>query len=109
MRFLTALVSLGKGRYRLDGVPRMRETAHRGSARRRSINSVSAPTPRTRTAVRPWSSRAAPGAGGRVGIKGDVSSQFLSGLHGAPFAPCNDDVEVAGGLVSVPMWEMTSG
>ena len=25
MRFLTALVSLGQGRYRLDGVPRMRE------------------------------------------------------------------------------------
>src|SRR4051794_15021508 len=25
MRFLTALVSLGRGRYRLDGVPRMRE------------------------------------------------------------------------------------
>src|SRR5262245_19658271 len=25
MRFLTALVSLGHGRYRLDGVPRMRE------------------------------------------------------------------------------------
>ena len=25
MRFLTALVALGNGRYRLDGVPRMRE------------------------------------------------------------------------------------
>src|SRR5205807_5220360 len=25
MRFLTAMVSLGHGRYRLDGVPRMRE------------------------------------------------------------------------------------
>ena len=25
MRFLTAMVALGHGRYRLDGVPRMRE------------------------------------------------------------------------------------
>ncbi len=34
MRFLTALVSLGQGRYRLDGVPRMRERPIEDSADR---------------------------------------------------------------------------
>ena len=79
MRFLTALVCLGHGRYRLDGVPRMRE---------RPIGDLL--TALTQLGVKAYSERGngcppvvvdANGlAGGRASIKGDVSSQFLSGL-----------------------------
>jgi 3-phosphoshikimate 1-carboxyvinyltransferase len=79
MRFLTAFVSLGKGRYRLDGVPRMRE---------RPITDLLSAL--QQLGVRAYSERnngcppvivEAEGLnGGTVDLKGDVSSQFLSGL-----------------------------
>jgi 3-phosphoshikimate 1-carboxyvinyltransferase len=47
--------------------------------------------------------------GGRVRVKGDVSSQFLSGLlMAAPFAPSTTTFEVLGDLVSRPYVEMTT-
>jgi 3-phosphoshikimate 1-carboxyvinyltransferase len=107
MRFLTALVCLGHGRYRLDGVPRMRE---------RPVGDLLA-------ALRQLGARATGAgdsgcppvciesdglAGGHVRIRGDVSSQFLSGLlMAAPFARADVDVEVEGALVSRPYVEMT--
>src|SRR5262249_46796392 len=79
MRFLTALVSLGQGRYRIDGVSRMRE---------RPIEDLLAAL--RQLGVRATSERrkgyppvviAANGLnGGPVRIKGEVSSQFLSAL-----------------------------
>jgi len=107
MRFLTALVSLGKGRYRLDGVPRMRE---------RPIDDLLGAL--NQLGVRATSERGngCPPViietdglqGGTVHIKGDVSSQFLSGLlMVAPLAKSGVKIQVEGTLVSVPYVEMT--
>ncbi len=107
MRFLTALVSLGQGRYRLDGVPRMRE---------RPIGDLLAAL--RQLGVRAWSESGngcppviieANGlAGGHARVRGDVSSQFLSGLlMVAPFALNDAILEIEGPLVSQPYIAMT--
>jgi 3-phosphoshikimate 1-carboxyvinyltransferase len=107
MRFLTAMVSLGSGRYRLDGVPRMRE---------RPIGDLLDAL--VQLGVRAYSEYAngyppviveADGLpGGCVRIKGDISSQFLSGiLMSAPLAQRRTTVEVRGALVSQPYVAMT--
>jgi 3-phosphoshikimate 1-carboxyvinyltransferase len=107
MRFLTALVSLGKGRYRLDGVSRMRE---------RPIGDLLSALEQLGITARSEAGNGCPPVwidggtwrGGRVAIRGDVSSQFLSGLLlAAPFAPCTTTFEVAGPLVSRPYVDMT--
>jgi 3-phosphoshikimate 1-carboxyvinyltransferase len=107
MRFLTALVSLGHGRYRLDGVPRMRQ---------RPIGDLLAAL--GQLGVRAWS-EAGDGCppvvveadglpGGRARVRGDVSSQFLSGLlMVAPFARSDVTLQVEGPLVSEPYVSMT--
>lgn len=107
MRFLTALVSLGRGRYRIDGVPRMRE---------RPIGDLLDAL--GKLGVRAWS-EAGNGcppivvesdglAGGQASIRGDVSSQFLSALlMVAPFARKDVVLEVEGELVSAPYVTMT--
>jgi 3-phosphoshikimate 1-carboxyvinyltransferase len=108
MRFLTALVSLGKGRYRLYGVPRMgqRPIADLLDA----LNQLGA---------RAWSEAGngcppvivqADGLpGGRARIRGDVSSQFLSGLLMAATRAQGDvSLEVEGALVSEPYVAMTA-
>src|SRR5262249_8159628 len=47
-------------------------------------------------------------AGGRVSVKGDTSSQFLSGLlMAAPLAEGDVSIQVTGPLVSQPYVEMT--
>jgi 3-phosphoshikimate 1-carboxyvinyltransferase len=107
MRFLTALVSLGHGRYRLDGVPRMRE---------RPIGDLLEAL--GQLGVRAWSEtgNGCPPVvvepqglqGGRAQIRGDVSSQFLSGLLlAAPRAHADVTLEVDGRLVSEPYVAMT--
>lgn len=107
MRFLTALVSLGVGRYRLDGVARMRE---------RPIDDLLSAL--RQLGVRAHSERAngfppvivqANGLpGGSATMKGSVSSQFLSALlMVAPFADKHVRINVIGGLVSAPYVEMT--
>ena len=107
MRFLTALVSLGRGRYRIDGVPRMRE---------RPIGDLLDAL--GQLGVRAWS-EARNGCppivvesdglrGGQASIRGDVSSQFLSALlMVAPFAREDVVLEVEGTLVSEPYVAMT--
>jgi 3-phosphoshikimate 1-carboxyvinyltransferase len=107
MRFLTALVSLGQGRYHLDGVPRMRE---------RPIGDLLSALDQLGIKATSASGNGCPPVwieggswrGGRVSIRGDVSSQFLSGLLlAAPFAPCTTTFELAGPLVSRPYVDMT--
>jgi 3-phosphoshikimate 1-carboxyvinyltransferase len=108
MRFLTAMVSLGHGRYRLDGVPRMRE---------RPIGDLLAALQQlgVRAAAEglfdcpPVVIHADGLRGGRVRIKGDVSSQFLSGLMlAAPFADGDIALDVPGPVVSWPYIFMTA-
>lgn len=107
MRFLTALTALGHGRFRLDGVPRMRK---------RPIDDlVDALNQLGVRAVSEQGNGCPPVlietnglAGGMVRIKGGTSSQFLSGLlMAAPFARGDVLIEIDGPLVSVPYVAMT--
>jgi 3-phosphoshikimate 1-carboxyvinyltransferase len=111
MRFLTALVTLGNGRFRLDGVPRMRERPIDDlldALRQVGVHAYSERgngcPPVVLEANRFW-------VGDRIRIKGNVSSQFLSALlMVAPLAcPGTDSftIEVDGPLVSAPYVEMT--
>ena len=106
MRFLTALVALGHGRYRLDGVPRMRERPIADlldALDRLGVRASGEPGGYPPVVVQGGTWR-----GGRIGVRGDVSSQFLSGLlMAAPFAPSTTTFEVAGPLISGPYVAMT--
>jgi 3-phosphoshikimate 1-carboxyvinyltransferase len=109
MRFLTALCALGRGRYRLDGIPRMRErpiedllTALRGMGVKAYSEYGNGCPP-----VIVESDGCLHGPGTRV--RGDISSQFLSAL--LMIAPFTNDtplhIFVDGPLVSKPYIEMT--
>lgn len=107
MRFLTAMLSLGHGRYRLDGVPRMRERPIEDLLSALRQLGVNAYTERG-NGCPPVIVESQGLQGGTVRIKGDVSSQFLSGLlMAAPFARGEVVVEVDGPLVSWPYVSMT--
>ena len=108
MRFLTAMVALGHGTYRLDGIPRMRERPIRDLLEALDQLGIVA-TSEAGDGCPPVTIRGGTWRGGRVRIRGDVSSQFLSGLLlAAPFAPSTTTFEVEGGLVSRPYIEMTT-
>lgn len=107
VRFLTALVALGHGRFRLDGVPRMRERPIADLLAALNALGVSARS-ETGNGCPPVVVDAAGLAGGKARIRGDVSSQFLSGLLlASPYAAAPLEIEVAGELVSIPYVEMT--
>jgi 3-phosphoshikimate 1-carboxyvinyltransferase len=107
MRFLTAVVSLGRGRYRLDGVQRMRERPIEDLLSALRELGVAATT-EGGNGFPPVVIQATGLRGGRVRIKGDVSSQFLSGLlMAAPLAAANVEIEIDGPLVSQPYVSMT--
>lgn len=107
MRFLTALLTLGRGVYRIDGVPRMRE---------RPIEDLLESLRQLGASVTSASGNGCPPVvlessglpGGRTEIAGSISSQFLSGLlMAAPYAQSPVEVAVSGELVSKPYVEMT--
>jgi 3-phosphoshikimate 1-carboxyvinyltransferase len=107
LRFLTAMVATGRGTYRLDGNPRMRQRPV--SDLLRALNGLGADARSDlNTGCPPVTVRASGLDGGYAFVKGDVSSQFLSGLLMA--LPCSRDVttvEVRGVLVSRPYVAMT--
>jgi 3-phosphoshikimate 1-carboxyvinyltransferase len=107
MRFLTAVCALGRGEYRLDGVARMRErpigdlveALRQAGVRLECEGTGNCPPVVVRANGLP---------GGPVTIRGDVSSQFLSGLlMAAPYANSLVQVNVDGRLVSIPYVAMT--
>jgi 3-phosphoshikimate 1-carboxyvinyltransferase len=107
LRFLTAMVATGKGTYRLDGTPRMRErpAADLLDALNR-LGTVA--TSDLGTGCPPLTIKADGLDGGFVSVRGDTSSQFLSGLLMAlPKAKAATTVEVVGTLVSKPYVTMT--
>ncbi len=107
LRFLTAMLALGRGRYRLDGVPRMRERPIQDLLDALNQLGVQASSEK-HNGCPPVIVEANGLPGGRVKIKGDVSSQFLSGLlMAAPFADAETCIEMDGPLVSVPYVDMT--
>ena len=107
VRPLTAVLTLGQGRYVLDGVPRMRERPivdlvdglKQLGAKVRLLNGPPGP---------PLEIQAHGLPGGTVQISGSVSSQFLSAiLMAAPGAEKDVIIEIKDTLVSVPYVEMT--
>jgi 3-phosphoshikimate 1-carboxyvinyltransferase len=106
-RFLTAALTLGRGRYTLDGVPRMRErpiqplldALQQLGADARSLRENGCP---------PVVVQAAGLAGGTCAVRGDISSQYLSALlMVGPCAAGGLTVGVEGELVSRPFVDLT--
>jgi 3-phosphoshikimate 1-carboxyvinyltransferase len=108
MRFLTALVALGHGKYRLDGVTRMRERPLDDLLV--ALNALGVDARAETDNGRPPVVVHANGLrGGRVTMRGDVSSQFLSGLlMAAPYASDTVRIAIEGALVSRPYVGMTT-
>jgi 3-phosphoshikimate 1-carboxyvinyltransferase len=107
MRFLTALATLGRGEFRIDGIARMRERPIRDllDALRQLGVEADGLSP---GGCPPVVIHAAGMPGGRATIAGDISSQFLSGLlMAAPYARRPVELVVSGELVSKPYVEMT--
>ncbi len=108
VRFLTALVTLGHGRYRLDGVPRMRERPIEpllASLRQLGADAVS----EAATGCPPVIVRTNGLRGGRATMRGDGSSQYFSALMlVAPWTERGVEIEVEGELVSKPYVDLTS-
>ncbi|MCU0960676.1 MAG: 3-phosphoshikimate 1-carboxyvinyltransferase [Pirellulaceae bacterium] len=109
MRFLAALLATGHGRYRLDGTPRMRQrpigdllvALRQLGATLHSERENDCP---------PVVIEAAGLRGGVARVRGDISSQFLSGLLlAAPCARRPVSLVVEGPLVSQPYVRMTLG
>jgi 3-phosphoshikimate 1-carboxyvinyltransferase len=106
-RFLTAMLTLGRGVYRLDGASRMRQRpiADLLDALRQLGADAVAESP---GGCPPVFVRAGGLRGGRATVAGDISSQFLSGLlMAAPYADADVELVVDGSLVSRPYVDMT--
>lgn len=106
-RFLAAVLTLGHGIYRLDGAPRMQERPIQDliDALRALGADVSSDQD---TGCPPLLVRAAGLAGGVATVRGEISSQFLSGLLlSAPYAMQPIELVVEGELVSKPYVSMT--
>lgn len=112
MRFLAAMVALGRGRYRLDGVPRMRERPIEdllAALRELGVDAVS----EAGNGCPPVVIRANGIRTGAVRVRADTSSQFATALllalpqaTGSPDLPASN-VYLDGDLVSEPYIEMT--
>jgi 3-phosphoshikimate 1-carboxyvinyltransferase len=108
MRFLVAALTLGHGRYRIDGVPRMRE---------RPIDPLLVGLNDLGASVVSEAGNGCPPVvviasglpGGEVTIPGDRSSQYFSALMmAAPYAKQDVRITVVGDLVSKPYLEITA-
>jgi len=109
VRFLTAMLTLGRGTFRLDGTARMRERPIGDLLAALAQLGVVAKSESTNDCP-PVIVRAAGLRGGPATIRGDVSSQFLSGLlMAAPYAERPVELIVEGELVSQPYVRMTLG
>ena len=107
VRFLTAMVTLGHGTYRLDGTSRMRQRPIGdllGALGQLGADAKS----EFDTDCPPVVVRADGLPGGRTSVAGNISSQFLSGLlMAAPAAERPIELVVEGELVSKPYVAMT--
>jgi 3-phosphoshikimate 1-carboxyvinyltransferase len=112
VRFLTALVSLGHGTFRLHGTPRMHQRPIEDLLAALAALGVRAES-EAGNGCPPVVVHAAGLAAANTTIRGDVSSQFLSGLlMAAPCAAADDasqalEIDVVGPLVSKPYVAMT--
>lgn len=107
IRFLTAMVALGKGKYKLDGNERMRQRPIQdllGSLEKLGVKIGT----EFETGCPPVIVEANGMKGGVTSVAGDRSSQFLSGLlMSAPYAKESVTIHVTGELQSKPFVDMT--
>jgi len=107
VRFLTAAVAVGRGTYRLDGVPRMRERPIQDLLDAMQQLGVSAKS-ESDSGCPPVIVQADGIAGGTATVAGNISSQYLSGLlMAAPYAAEDVRLTISGELVSRPYVDMT--
>jgi len=109
IRFLTSLVTLGHGAFRLDGVERMRARpiadlvdalGQLGASAHSEFDNGCPPVVVHANGL----------LGGIATVRGDISSQFLSGLlMAAPAAAAPVELRIDGPLVSQPYVRMTLG
>jgi 3-phosphoshikimate 1-carboxyvinyltransferase len=108
VRFLTALVALGNGTYRLDGTPRMRQRPLAPLIDGLASIGVDVRS-EAGTGCPPLVIKAAGLPGGTVRMRGDVSSQYFSAVAMVlPYARDQLTIEVDGDLVSKPYLDMTT-
>jgi 3-phosphoshikimate 1-carboxyvinyltransferase len=108
MRFLTAAVALGHGRYRVDGIPRMRQRPIQPLID--ALNELGGNvTSEEGTGCPPVVVEANGLRGGHVAVAGDTSSQYFTALQIAgPYAEQGIEIEVLGDLVSKPYLLITA-
>jgi 3-phosphoshikimate 1-carboxyvinyltransferase len=107
VRFLTAMLTVGQGDFRLDGDARMRERPIQDllDALRQLGADVSS---ELATGCPPVFVRARGLPGGEGTVRGDISSQYLSALlMAAPYAQRAIELRIDGPLVSQPYVRMT--
>lgn len=109
VRFLTAMLAACQGRFRLHGAPRMHQRPIQDLLD--ALNTLGADTrSEHHTGCPPVIINPPRISGGNATVRGDISSQFLSGLlMAAPCAHHPVTLHVAGPLVSQPYVAMTLG
>ena len=107
LRFLAAMVAAGKGTYKLDGNPRMRQRPVDDLLM--ALNSLGSDARSDlKNGCPPITIRADGLDAGYPVVRGDTSSQYLSGLlMAAPYANGDVQIEVESTLVSKPYIQMT--
>ena len=108
MRFLTAMVATGEGRYRLDGVERMRERPIQDLLD--ALNQLGGviAISEANNGCPPVIVETLGMKGGTIRIRAGLSSQFVSGLlMAAPFAEESITIQIDGSIVSEPYIDMT--
>jgi 3-phosphoshikimate 1-carboxyvinyltransferase len=107
LRFLTAAVALGRGRFRLDGSDRMRERPIGDLVA--ALGALGVQVQAAGGGLYPPVDVDADGMpGGVTTVAGDRSSQFLSGLLiASPYARAATTVRVTGDLQSKPFVDLT--
>jgi len=107
LRFLTAAVALGRGRFRLDGSARMRERPIGDLVA--ALGALGVQVQAAGGGLYPPVDVDADGLpGGATAVAGDRSSQFLSGLLiASPYARAATTVRVTGDLQSKPFVDLT--
>jgi 3-phosphoshikimate 1-carboxyvinyltransferase len=110
-RFLTGLLSAGKGPYKVDGIPRLRERPIGDLVE--SLRSLAGPQGTlinylSNPGYLPLEIIAGGLEGGRANIRGNTSSQFITGLlMSMPFCRKGSSAIIKGKLVSYPYVAMT--
>ncbi|HHT9159548.1 MAG: 3-phosphoshikimate 1-carboxyvinyltransferase [Planctomycetes bacterium GWF2_39_10] len=107
MRFLTAMLTLGKGVYEIDGVARMRQRPIQDLLD--GLNQLGADVvSKFNNGCPPVIIRGRELEGGSAIVKGDLSSQYFSAmLMTSPYAKQDVSIEVKGSLVSKRYVDMT--